>query len=55
MASDPRAPSLAKIVEPEEIQSKTGICPQLVPALGMPRVFSDLYLSAVSSAPIPDS
>ena len=24
VASDPRAPSLAKIVEPEEIQSKTG-------------------------------
>ena len=25
VATDPRAPSLAKIVEPEEIQSKTGL------------------------------
>lgn len=30
VATNPRAPSIAKIVEPEEIQSKTGACCSLL-------------------------
>ena len=37
MATDPRAPRLAKTVQPDEIREKTGIGPCLVPAMSRAR------------------